>query len=102
MKYQALSLAVVAVGLVLTGCETPEGTPNRTGTGALIGGGSGALLGGIIGHQGGHSAEGALIGGAIGAVTGGLIGNSMDQEARARLHAQAPQTLVRVEQGQPL
>jgi hypothetical protein len=43
-----------------------------------------------------------LIGGAVGAITGGLIGHSMDQEEQERLRAQAPQTYVRVEQGQPL
>jgi len=101
MKYQVLNAAVAALGVVLVGCETPEGTPYRAGTGALIGTGIGAASGALIagGH---HSAEGALIGGALGAITGGLIGQSMDQEERARLRAQAPQTYARVEQGQPL
>jgi uncharacterized protein YcfJ len=102
MKHYSLSLAVVAAGLVLTGCETPEGTPDRTGTGALAGGALGATTGAIIGNQSGRAGEGALIGGAIGAITGGLIGHSMDQEEQARLRAQAPQTYTRVEQGQPL
>jgi hypothetical protein len=43
-----------------------------------------------------------LIGAAIGAITGGLIGHSMDQEQQERLREQAPQTYVRVDQGQPL
>jgi hypothetical protein len=100
MRGYALSLAVAA-GLVLTGCETPEGTPYRAGTGAIMGAGIGAASGALIagGH---HSAEGALIGGALGAVTGGLIGHSMDEQERARLQAQAPQTYARIDQGQPL
>jgi len=100
MKYYVLAIAV-AGAVALTGCETPEGTPYRTGTGALIGTGVGAASGALIagGH---HSAEGALIGGALGAITGGLIGNSLDQQERARLQVQAPQTYARIDQGQPL
>jgi outer membrane lipoprotein SlyB len=100
-KLFELWLAAAAVGLLAAGCETPEGTPNRTATGALIGGGIGAASGALIGG-GRHGAEGALIGGALGAVTGGLIGHSMDEEQRERLRAQAPQTYERVDQGQPL
>jgi hypothetical protein len=101
MKYPVLYLAVAAAGIVLTGCETPEGYPDQTATGALIGGGAGATTGALIGG-GRHGVEGALIGGGIGAVTGGLIGHSLDQEEQARLRAQAPQTYQRVDQGQPL
>jgi hypothetical protein len=43
-----------------------------------------------------------LIGAAAGMIAGGLMGNSMDQQQQARLRAQAPQTYVRVDQGQPL
>ena len=100
MKYYVLAVAV-AGAIALTGCETPEGTPYRTGTGALIGTGVGAASGALI--AGGHDAPaGALIGGAVGAIGGALIGNSLDQQERARLQAQAPQTYVRVDQGQPL
>jgi len=102
MKHHIFGLAVAAAALVLTSCETPEGTPDRTGTGALAGGALGATTGAIIGNQSGRAGEGALIGGAIGAITGGLIGHSMDQGEQARLRAQAPQTYTRVEQGQPL
>ena len=99
MKFRILSFVAVAA-ILMVGCETPEGYPNRTGTGALLGGGIGAASGAIIGGR--HAGAGALIGGALGAVTGGLIGQSMDQEAQARLRAQAPQTYVRIDQGQPL
>lgn len=102
MKTKIFSLCsiVVAAATLLTGCVTPYGEPDRTATGALVGGGSGAALGAILGGR--HSGEGALIGGAIGAITGGLIGHSMDQDAAARLRTQAPVTYQRIDQGQPL
>jgi len=100
MKCYALGWSLFTAAVVLTGCETPYGTPDRTGTGALAGGAIGAFSGAVIGGR--HAGEGALIGGAIGAITGGLIGHSMDQEEQERLRAEAPQTYVRVEQRQPL
>jgi uncharacterized membrane protein len=100
MKCYVLGLSVLTAAVVLTGCETPYGTPDRTGTGALAGGAIGAFSGAVLGGR--NAGEGALIGGAIGAITGGLIGHSMDQEEQERLRAEAPETYVRVEQGQPL
>lgn len=96
------SVAVLTAGLLalfLGGCTTPYGEPNRTGTGALIGGASGAGLGAMLSHH--NPAAGMLFGGALGAVTGGLIGNSMDQQARAELYgATAPPP--QVVQGPPV
>jgi outer membrane lipoprotein SlyB len=100
MKSYAVAWCVLSAAVVLTGCETPYGTPDRTGTGALAGGAIGAFSGAVIGGR--HAGEGALIGGAIGAITGGLIGHSMDEQEQERLRAEAPQTYVRVQQGQPL
>lgn len=85
-----------------TGCQTYDGEVDRTATGALTGGALGATTGAIIGHQSGEVGEGMLIGGALGAIAGGLIGNSMDKTERDRLAQQNPDTLRRVEQGQPL
>jgi hypothetical protein len=102
MKYISMSMVVLIAAFGLIGCETPEGRPDRTAGGALAGGAIGAGSGAIIGSTSGHAGEGALIGGAIGAVTGGLIGHSMDQAQRESLERQSPQTLQRVEQGQPL
>jgi len=98
MKLHVLTLVLAASAVGLTGCVSPNGEPDNTGSGALIGAGTGALIGGASGRGGG----GALIGAAVGAVAGGLIGHSMDQEQQARLRQQAPQTYVRVDQGQPL
>jgi len=87
--------------MLLTGCQYPNGRPNNTGTGALVGGGIGAASGAVIGGPR-NAGAGALIGGAIGAIAGSIVGSSMDEEQRERLRARAPQTYQRVEQGQPL
>ncbi len=99
MKNSALTF-LAAAGLIFTGCENPNGTVNHTGSGALIGAGGGAALGALLGGR--HAGEAALIGGAFGAATGAIVGNAMDQDERARLRAQAPQTYRRIEQAQPL
>jgi outer membrane lipoprotein SlyB len=101
MKRHALALSVAALSVLLSGCVNPDGSQNNTGTGALVGGAVGAFTGAVIGGPR-HGGEGALIGAAAGALAGGLIGNSADQEQAARLRAQAPQTYVKVDQGQPL
>lgn len=65
---KVLVLSVLgAMSLLSVSCDTT--------TGALAGGGTGALVGGIVGHQTGHTAGGALIGGALGAAAGGVMGN---------------------------
>jgi outer membrane lipoprotein SlyB len=101
MKWHSLTLAAAAVAVLATGCETPEGTPDNTGTGALMGGAVGAISGAAIGGPR-NGGAGALIGAAAGVIAGGLIGHQVDEDQQARLRAQAPQTYVRVEQGQPL
>lgn len=99
-KTRILILTAATSAVVLTGCQYPNGDPNYTGTGALTGGAIGAASGALIGGR--HAGAGALIGGAIGAIAGSAIGSGMDEEQRERLRAQAPQTYVRVDQGQPL
>jgi outer membrane lipoprotein SlyB len=103
MRIYALCACGVVLMILAAGCETPEGYPDRTATGALTGGaigaGTGAIIGGASGH---HAGEGALIGGAIGALTGGIMGNAMDQQQRERLTRQSPETLQRFDQGQRL
>ena len=96
-------MLLAAALLLAVGCETPEGRPDRTATGALTGGAIGAGTGAIIGNYAGHNtAEGAAIGGAVGLLAGGIIGNALDQQQRETLARQSPQTMQRVEQGQPL
>ncbi|HUC85529.1 MAG TPA: YXWGXW repeat-containing protein [Candidatus Acidoferrales bacterium] len=99
-KLTILTFATAASALMLTGCVSPNGEPDYTGTGALEGGAIGAASGAAIGGR--NAGAGALIGAAIGMIAGGLIGHSMDQEQQMRLQEEAPQTYVRVQQGQPL
>ena len=101
MKAHHRWILVAASSLSLVGCYSPDGEPNRTADGALIGGAVGAGTGALIGG-GRHAVGGALIGGAVGALTGGLIGQSMDQAQRERLRAAAPVTYQRVVEGRPL
>jgi outer membrane lipoprotein SlyB len=53
---------------------------NKTRQGAVVGGLTGAVIGGVIGHQNKETPEGALIGGAVGAIAGGVIGNVKDKQ----------------------
>jgi outer membrane protein OmpA-like peptidoglycan-associated protein len=62
--------------LALVGCKASNSTK-----GAAIGGGSGAVIGGIIGRQSGNTAVGAIIGAGVGGVTGAIIGERMDKQA---------------------
>jgi uncharacterized protein YcfJ len=59
----------------MVGCET------KAETGALVGAGGGAVVGGAIGSVS-HSraGAGALIGAGVGAIGGALVGNAMDQQ----------------------
>lgn len=103
MKTMMIRSLIVVTVAGLVGCETPYGEPDRTATGALAGGAIGATTGAIIGQSSGrHGVGGALIGGAVGALAGGMIGHSMDQEHRAALARQSPDTLQRMDAGQPL
>ena len=77
-----------------TSCMSPQGRPDYTASGALAGGATGAIIGGLSDHPG--------VGALAGAVVGGIIGHGMDQEQEEQLRAQAPQTMQHIEQGQPL
>jgi hypothetical protein len=59
-------MAVAVVGVLVTGCESPEAT--RTLAGGAIGTAGGAAIGAIAGN----AALGAGIGGAVGLVGGAL------------------------------
>jgi hypothetical protein len=98
MKRSVYLLVVAVVTLSAAGCYTPQGRPDYTASGALAGGATGAIVGSMAHAPG----AGALVGGAVGALVGGLVGHGMDQAQEAQLRSQAPQTLERVEQGQPL
>ena len=50
--------------------------------GAVIGAGTGAAVGGVIGNNTGSTARGAIIGAVIGGAAGAVIGHQMDQQAK--------------------
>ncbi len=54
----------------------------RRDTGAVIGAGAGAAVGGLIGKHNGSTAKGAIIGAVIGGTAGAIIGHQMDQQAK--------------------
>jgi hypothetical protein len=89
---------LVAIQLSVAGCMSPRGTPDYTATGALAGGAAGV----IIGSMSHNPRAGVVVGGAVGTVVGSIIGHSLDEAQEARLRAQEPQTLRRLEQGAPL
>ncbi len=74
-----LALATVAC-LGLAACTNPDGTTNRTGTGAAVGGVAGALAGTLFG---GDDRTNAVLGGIAGAAVGAGIGNILDRQAAA-------------------
>jgi outer membrane protein OmpA-like peptidoglycan-associated protein len=55
---------------------------NKKEEGAVIGAGTGAVVGGIIGHNTGSTARGAIIGAVVGGAAGAIIGHQMDQQAK--------------------
>ena len=75
-------LTLVAMAGILAGCVDSYGRRDNTGSGALIGGASGAAIGAIADRR--NPGAGALIGGVAGLVTGGLIGHSIDREEARR------------------
>lgn len=77
MTLKPLSLTLAA-GLALSACAYNNGMPNRTATGALIGGVTGAAVGNAIGDDD----RSTIIGGVAGATIGGLIGANIAQQER--------------------
>jgi outer membrane protein OmpA-like peptidoglycan-associated protein len=76
-KIKFLSIALLSVSLVFTGCKSM----NKTTKGAAIGTAAGAATGAVIGRVAGNTGLGAVIGAAVGGVTGTLIGKKMDKQA---------------------
>jgi len=80
-------LASTIIALMLGGCvqggmptiKNADGTSNRAGTGALLGGILGAVVGGSTVN---HSGKRVAIGGVVGAAVGAAIGYSLDQQAQ--------------------
>ena len=75
----ALSILVLSVPL-LEGCKNSKLSNQEKG--AIIGVGTGAAAGAVIGNRSGNTAVGAIIGAAVGGTAGTLIGIYMDKQAR--------------------
>ena len=87
-------MVAIVAGLSVLGCSNPEGNPDYTATGALVGGVAGAAFLGM-----GRS---PLPGAVVGALVGGIIGHGVDQAEQERLRTQYPETYQRVRQSEPL
>ena len=80
MKIKALSCALLAILILMTGCNV-----TNLGKGTAIGGGGGAALGAGIGAligKGKGAAIGAGTGAAVGAAVGASIGKHMDNQQK--------------------
>jgi outer membrane lipoprotein SlyB len=86
---EEMSFRIVTLVCVLTSLFTSSGRAQQnTDRGAIVGGVTGAVIGGLVGKQNQKTTGGALIGGAVGAVAGGLMGKAQDNDlARQRNHA---------------
>ena len=92
----AILLSVAAAsGVGLTGCA---GLSNKE-RGAVIGGATGAAVGGVIGRNSGSTAKGAIIGAVIGGAAGAIIGHQMDQAAKEIDQSVPGATVERVGEG---
>ena len=88
-RLTAVLVIVATAGLAAAGCAS---TP-RERKGAVIGAGTGAVAGGLIGRAAGSTAKGAIIGAAVGGAAGAIIGRRMDQQA-AELEKEVPNAEV--------
>lgn len=77
MRGKIFLVLLLGITLITVGCESMG---PKAKTGAVVGGGLGALAGGIIGNQSGNALAGAGIGAAVGALGGGMLGSSWDDQ----------------------
>jgi hypothetical protein len=103
LKYlngKSFGLAAALAAVAVTGCYNPDGSENNTGTGALVGAGSGAAIGAIAANGSHRAGEGALIGAGAGALLGAIIGSGADRAQQA--HDRQVQEYQRAQAGTPL
>ncbi len=91
-NYETVTEPVKSCQMVTKDVSVPNPNKNNGTTGALIGAGTGAVAGGIIGNQV-KNGKGTVIGGLIGAATGAVAGNEIGK-------AQQPATITKQEQVQ--
>jgi outer membrane protein OmpA-like peptidoglycan-associated protein len=71
-----ITVVILSIQIILGGCKA-----SNTAKGTAIGAGSGAVIGGLIGHASNNTAVGAIIGAGVGGAAGALIGHHMDKQA---------------------
>lgn len=76
-RTQLLS-GLIVVSLAASACSSMS----QRDRGAVIGAGTGAVIGVVIGNQTGSTARGAIIGAVLGGAAGAVIGHQMDQQAK--------------------
>lgn len=72
------ALALLGLTLTVPSCSSL----NKEEKGAVIGAGTGAAAGAVVGHNTGSTARGAIIGAIVGGTAGAIIGHQMDQQAK--------------------
>lgn len=81
MKRSTIALSILVLSApLLEGCKNSKLSNQEKG--AIIGIGTGAAAGAVIGNKSGNTAVGAIIGAAVGGTAGTLIGIYMDKQAR--------------------
>jgi outer membrane protein OmpA-like peptidoglycan-associated protein len=86
MRIKSLLFVATAGTVFMAGCTPPQtynaNDPNqRTREGAMIGAGTGALLGVLSGKGGKNKLDRAVVGGLLGAGAGAIVGNVLDKQA---------------------
>jgi len=78
LHYHRAAIVLALSSVFIAGCASL----NKKEKGAIIGAGTGATVGGLIGRANGSTAKGAIIGAAVGGTIGAVIGHQMDQQAK--------------------
>ena len=66
-KSSIIKLVILAFAPLFVGCENTDG---RTARNAGVGAATEAVIGSVIGHQSGETAEGVVLGAAVGGASG--------------------------------
>ena len=78
MRHSVVIIPMLAMLVASSGCASL----NKKERGAIIGAGTGAVVGGVVGRANGSTAKGAILGAAVGGTAGAVIGHQMDQQAK--------------------
>ena len=85
-SYWSIASAFILIGLLAGPCRAQNLTTTEKGVigGAVLGAGTGAIVGAGVHHPG----KGALIGGGLGAVAGGVVGHELENQENAQRQLQ--------------